>query len=154
MSNVVYKEEQIFSISKALNITKKDVKEVIDLYISGLIDKVTNGESIKFLNICYLVCGEDNNMYHETLAYISTEIGRKLGKSSNTVYRILSSYEELILEDIRKFYSYTIRGLLTIKLEEYKPYVYKLRLNKASYFKNRNIRIVGINSFKRKVEKA
>lgn len=152
MANAIYKSEQVYALSKKVGVSQKDVKIVLDMYINGLIEKVNNGESVKFLNICYIVNSGNKTHYHKTLAYVSTEISNKVNLGKDLVLGILLSYEELIIKDVRKFYSYVVKGLFKVYLEEYKKNVYKVRVKKASNFRNMGIRVVSINSFKRKVE--
>ena len=73
----------------------------------------------------------------------------KLGKE--LVFRILSTYEDMIVQDLRKFYSYGVRGLVKFKYTEYRRGICKVRVNKGSNLDS-DIRVVTLNSFKRKVE--
>lgn len=150
--NKVFKSDQIYSLSKALSISQADTKRVLDCYIDRVKTKVDNGETVKFLNICYLVNKENDKYYHETLAYISTEIGYETKLGKELVFRILSTYEDMIAQDLRKFYSYVVRGVVRISLTEYEKGVYKVRINKATNLLNTSVRVVTLNSFKRKVE--
>lgn len=149
----VFKTEQVFILSERLGLSQKDVKKVLDCYINRLIGKLKNGETVKFLNICYLV-SENNrgNKYQETLAFISNEIGSETRLGKELVFRILSEFSNFIVTDLKKFYSYTIRGLVNISLEEYKKGVYKVRVRKSKSLREIGVRVVTINSFKRKVE--
>lgn len=150
--NKVFKSEQVYALSEALGVTQTDTKKVLDSYINRLRTKVDSGETVRFLNICYLVNRENKKYFHETLAYISTEIGieTKLGKE--LVFRILSTYEDMIVQDLRKFYSYVVRGLVRISVTEYRKGVYRVRVNKSINLLNADVRVVTLNSFKRKVE--
>lgn len=152
MSNTVYKSDQIYSLSKKLGLTNTEVKKVLDLYFESLLRDLNSGNTVKFLNVCYLVCGKDKGSYHETLAYKCTEISKELKMGKNIVYGILSTFEDLLVLDLRRFYSYSIRGLVHISLEEYREGIYKVRIRKSSSMFNEDIRVVSINSFKRKVE--
>lgn len=150
--NNVYKQDQIYSISKATGLTKTDVKKVLDFYISRVRNKALDGETVKFLNICYLSSG-NSRKYHETKSYISTEIGEQLKLSRELVYRVLSEYESIIIDDLlKKSYSYTIHGLLNISIVEYSKNNYKVRIRKSESLANCNIRVLTLNFFKRKVE--
>lgn len=149
--NKVSKEDLIYSLGKKVGVTQSDVKRVIDAYVARLRDKLEQGETIKFLNICYLVNSENRQYYHETLAYISTEVGEETKLGKEFVFRILYSYEDMIIQDLRKFYSYGIRGLVKFRYTEYCRGVSKVRVNKGSNLDS-NIRVVTLNSFKRKVE--
>lgn len=149
--NKVYKSDQIYALSRAVGVPQSDVKRVIDIYIGRLRNKLDSGETIKFLNICYLVNNENKEYFHETLAYISTEIGNETKLGRELVLRILKTYEDTIVQDLRKFYSYGVRGLVKFRCVEYRRGVYKVRVNKGSNLDS-NIRVVTLNSFKRKVE--
>ena len=151
--DTVFKSDQVYIVSKKLGITQKDVKTILDSYVDRIYAKLRAGETVKFLNICYLVPdGGSRGRYLETLSYISNDIGveTKLGKE--TVYRVLSELGNFITEDVQKFYSYTIRGVVNISLEEYRRGVCKVRLRKSKPFKEMGVSVVTLNSFKRKVE--
>lgn len=149
--NKVSKSDLIYSLGKTLGVSQTDVKRVIDTYVGRLKNKLDNGETIKFLNICYLVNSDNKQYYHETLAYISTEIGMETKLGKELVFRILSTYEDMIVQDLRKFYSYGVRGLVKFKYTEYRRGICKVRVNKGSNLDS-DIRVVTLNSFKRKVE--
>ena len=150
----VYKQDQVYAISKSTRLSKSDIKKVIDSYIAYVRDKALNGETVKFLNICYLSSGSKSSLnYRETKSYVSTEIAIKLRMSKEAVYRVLSDYENIIIEDlVKKNYSYVIHGLINISVIEYTKDVYKVRIRKSDSLANRNIRVLTLNSFKRKVE--
>ena len=97
----VFKDVQVTDLSYKLNLPKTVISTILNTYINYLKDKVLNGDTVKFLNVCYLKVDGSPESMHETLAYVSNEIGNRVGQSQNTVYRVLSTYEELILEDIR-----------------------------------------------------
>lgn len=152
--DTVYKSEQIEILSKNLGITKVMVRSILEAYINRVISALERGETTKFLNICYLVNDEDEGKtkYHETLAYISSEIGNQLRVGKVTVYRMLSDFEDLIAKDVCHFYTYTITGVISIsRIEDYHGR-YKVRIKKSSNLSCRGIRVVSMNSFKRKVE--
>lgn len=151
--DTVYKSEQVYLLSKGIGVSKKDVKTVLDTYVNRLIKKLENGETIKFLNICYLVNeGQGKESYQETLAYVSNEIGKETKLGKELVFRILSDFERAIVRDVRNFYTYTVRGLVNISCCEYREGVYKVRVRKSTKYDCSGIRVVTINSFKRKVE--
>ena len=150
--NRVYKSDQVYALSKSTGVTQSDVKRVIDIYTNRLKEKLSNGESIKFLNICYLINSDNKKYYQETLAYISTEIGRETKLGKEMVFRILKTYEDTIAQDLKKFYTYGVRGLVKFRCIEYTEGVYKVRVNKGTNLDS-NIRVVTLNSFKRKVER-
>lgn len=149
--NRVYKTDQIYFLSKAVGVSQADVKRVLDCYTDRLKEKLSNGETIKFLNICYLVNSENKQYYHETLAYISTEIGNETKLGKELVLRILTTYEDTIARDLRKFYTYGVRGLVKFRYTEYRNGICRLRVNKGSNLDS-NIRVITLNSFRRKVE--
>lgn len=149
--NRVYKSDQIYCLSKAVGVSQADVKRVLDSYTERLRTKLANGETIKFLNICYLVNSENKQYYHETLAYISTEIGNETKLGKELVLRILTTYEDTIAQDLRKFYTYGVRGLVKFRYTEYRNNICKLRVNKGTNLDS-NIRVITLNSFRRKVE--
>ena len=149
----VFKAEQVYIISNRLGVNQKDVKLVIDTYVDKLLSKVKEGQIVKFLNICYLV--PDNvsgSRYQETLSYISNDIGNETKLGKEMVFRILSELSNFISSDLKKFYSYTIRGIVHIYLEEYKRGVFKVRVRKSKVLRDLGVGIVTMNSFKRKVE--
>ena len=148
----VNKVDLIYSLSRVIGVHQTDVRRVIDAYVDRLKKRLYNGESIKVLNICYLINKDSTKKYyHETLAYISSDIGEETKLGKELVFRILTSYEEMIIRDLRKFYSYGIRGLVKFRNTEYTRGVYKVRVNKSSMLDS-NIRVVTLNSFRRKVE--
>lgn len=151
--DTVFKAEQVYIISDRLGIAQKDVKLVIDSYVNRILSKVRDGETVKFLNICYLVPeGGKRNSYLETLSYISNDISKEVRLGKDVVYRVLSELSNFISTDLKKFYSYTIRGVVNISLEEYKKDVYKVRVRKSKNLRDMGVNIITINSFKRKVE--
>lgn len=149
----VFRTEQVFVLSKKLKLSQKSVKTVLDSYINRITSRLENGETVKFLNICYLVNEERGfKDYQETTAYISNEIGKETKLGKECVFRILTEFERLIVKDVKNFYTYTITGLLKISCCEYKTGVYKVRIRKSDKYDSQGIRVATINSFKRKVE--
>lgn len=148
----VYRDEQVSQISSKLGISKKDVTTVLSNYTEYLKGRLNEGKTIKLLNICYIrVDGKDEEM-NETLAYISTELGKRVGINPNVVYRVFTSFEELLIRDLRKLYSYNIRGLVSIKLEKNFKDEYKVRIKKSTSYVGNNIYVSTCGSFKRKAE--
>lgn len=147
----VNKEEQISQISGKLNVPKLTVTAVWDAYIDLLKSRLKSGESVKFLNVCYLRYGSELVKPQETLAYISTELARVLNLERNIVHRILTCYEEFLVSDLRKFYDYRVRGLVRIRLEKIRTGSYSVRLRKSTVYNDKDIRVITLNSFKRKV---
>ena len=149
---IVFKDSQIAQISSHLNITKTSVHNILTEYISYLRNKISNGESIKFLNVCYLrVDGQVENTF-ETLAYIANEIGQRVGQQQPIVYRVLTTYEEFLIKDLRKLNSYSIRGLIRIKLEKDYKGNWVVRTKKSTVYNGHDIYVTTMPSFKRKAE--
>lgn len=156
MSNIgfgeaVNKVDQISQIAERLNLSKVTVEGIWNSYISLLKSKIDNGESIKFLNVCYLRVGSDLVKPQETLAYIATEIANVLSLESAIVLRVLCCYEEFLISDLRKLYDYRIRGLVRIRVEKVDSNKYKVRLRKSTVYNDKDIRVITLNSFRRKV---
>lgn len=149
--NKVCKDDVVLVISNSLHIPKSTVKSVIDAYLNRLRESLSKGETIKFLNICYIVNSNTGRVYKETLAYISSEIGTSLGISGLVVLRILQTYEDNIAKDVCKFYTHSVKGIVRFKRIEYESGVYKLRLNKATNLGS-DFRVVTLNLFRRKVD--
>lgn len=151
IKEVVYREEQVNQLARRLNLTKTVVENILSSYVSYLKGRLSEGKTIKFLNVCYLrVDGKDEET-HETLAYVSNELGRDLGVSQSIVYRVLSTFEEYLISDLRNFYSYCIKGLIRIRLEPYGN-GYKVRTKKSTIYDGINITVTTLGSFKRKAE--
>lgn len=152
MGEFVDKSTQIEQVSRKLNIPKVTVSSVWDSYVNYLRGKIENGESVKFLNICYLRVGKNSTFFHETLAFVCSEIDKSLKLGRDFIYRILSCYEEYLISDISSFYNYQIRGLVRIRLEKYLNGTRRVRIRKSTVYNGEDIRVVTLNSFKRKVE--
>lgn len=150
--STIFKDIQISDLSYKLNIPKSVVNTILTAYIDYLKAKVLSGETVKFLNVCYLKVDGNPETTHETLAYVSNEIGLAIGQSQNVVYRVLSTYEESIIQDIRSMFSYSIRGLVRLKLEKDYHGNLRVRAKKSTIFDNYNIRVITTCSFKRKAE--
>lgn len=148
----IYKEEQIAQICKYLNIPKTTGKSIIDTYVQYLKDKLDSGETIKFLNVCYLRVGGKDESNHETLAYTAHELGNKLGISQVVVHRVLTTYEEFLIKDLRKLYSYSIRGLVRIKLIRNADGDYKVRTKKSTAYNGKDVYVTTTGYFKRRAE--
>lgn len=152
LNEVVYKDTQITQVSNYLGISKVSVDKVLTYYVDYLKEKLEKGETIKFLNICYLRVNGKQETMHETLAYVSDEIGSILGISQVVVLRILSTYEEILIKDLKKLYAYSIRGLIRIRLEKNYKGEFKVRTKKSTVYNGKDIYVTTTNSFKRKVE--
>ena len=151
MNEVVFKDAQMYQLSKRLGIPKSTATKIWDEYINRLSKQIEEGKTIKFLNVCYLVVNNKCEDYQETLAYISHEIADKLGYTQVLVYRVLTSFEEYLILDLQKLYCYSIRGICRIRLERYGG-DYKVRIKKSTKYNSMNIYVSTISTFKRKVE--
>lgn len=157
MGEIVYKQQQIVNIAKELNIPICLVDEIFNKYRAYLQEKLTNGYSVKFLNICYLKKSDALGQMSETLAYVASEIGHKCGVSGNIVFRVLTTYEEIIIKELKKSSDFIVRGLVRIRLEEFYSKKsgkteLKLRLKKSTIYNSENVRVSAVSSFKRKLE--
>ena len=148
----VYKDEQVSQLSRYLNIPKSTVKDVLNTYIQYLKNKLDSGETVKFLNVCYLRVGGKDENNHETLAYISNELGKCLDVSQVVVHRILTTYEEFLIRDLKKLYSYSIRGLIRIRLTKNQYGDYKVRTKKSTAYNGKDVYVTTTGYFKRKAE--
>lgn len=150
--DIVFKDDQVNQISKYLKITKITVSNVLTMYVNYLKGKLSEGETVKFLNVCYLrVAGKDEST-HETLAYISHELANDLGLSQVIVNRVLTTYEEFLIKDLKRLYKYSIRGLVRIRLERNHKGEYRVRIKKSTVYNGQDIYISTTGYFKRKVE--
>lgn len=149
----LYRDEQVTQLARRLNLSKSVVEDVLINYVKYLRHRLDDGLTVKFLNVCYIVIEGKQEELHETLAYTASKIADNIGIDRNIAYRVLASFEEYLIRDLRNFYSYNIRGLFTIKLKNLgEGYGYKLRLKKSCAYKGTDCHITAINSFKRKVE--
>lgn len=151
------KSDQLSQVAQNLGIPYYKVEEIIDEYTCYLGEKLRSGESVRVLNICYLNAGVSKRVPKETTAYISYEIGKRVGMSSNVVYRVLSTYEEFVIRNLRKTYDCRIRGLVRITLEPFyskkvDKTVMKVRMKKSTIYNAKDIRVSALSSFKRKLE--
>ena len=149
---LVTKSLQIDDIAKKLNIYKTDVEIIISNYISYLQRKVNVGESVKILNICYLNNqGEATKVSRnrETLGYIATELADMLNLGSSTVLRVLNALEDSIIDYILDNKSYTLRGLVRIRISENGT----VSIRKSTRYSGNLMRVTILGSFKRKVAK-
>lgn len=155
MKEVVFQETFLNQIANRLTIPKSTVKKIWDKYTDYLIKKIDSGESVKFLNICYLRVNTKNlskgEGVFETLAYIAHEVADVIGESQILVYRVLTSFEEYLILDLQNFYSYSIRGIVRIRLERYNGY-YRVRTKKSTRYNGKDVYVTTIGTFKRKVE--
>lgn len=148
----IFKDVQVAQISQHLGISKKLVNEVITNYVMYLREKLESGETVKFLNVCYLrYDGKDLDVY-ETLAYISHKIADNLGTTQSVVYRVLTSFEDFMIKDLQNMNPYTIRGLVRIRLEKNVKGELKVRIKKSTTYNNWVIHITTLPSFKRRAE--
>lgn len=148
----IFRDAQVTQIANYLGIPKKTVCSVITEYVSYLRNKLENGETVKFLNVCYLRYEGRELQVYETLAYISNNLGKELGLSQTLVYRVLTGFEDFMIKDLQKMNSYTIRGLIRIRLEKYIDGGYRVRTKKSTAYNNWDIYVTTLPSFKRRVE--
>lgn len=148
----IFKDTQVTQISNHLGITKKVVNDILTYYVGYLKSKLESGETVKFLNVCYLKVGGKDIEVHETLAYISNIIGKELDVTQSVVYRVLTSFEDFLIKDLQNLNSYSIRGLIRIKLEKNYKGEWKVRTKKSTAYNNWDIYITTLPSFKRRAE--
>lgn len=152
MTEVFFRKEQVEEISSKLNITKLSVEEIVFAYEDYLIKRLQLGESVKFLNICFLKRNKADSTI-ETLAYTSTEISKEFNGrySSEMILRVLTTFQEVIESNLKKFNGFSIKGLVRIRLVEYGN-GYKVRIKKSTTLNGEDVRVQTIGSFRRKVE--
>ena len=148
----IFKDIQVAQISQYLGISKKAVNDIITNYVSYLKAKLESGETVKFLNVCYLRYEGKELDVHETLAYISNNLGKDLGLSQTVVYRTLTAFEDFLIKDLQNLNSYSIRGLIRIRLEKNLKGEWKVRTKKSTAYNNWDIYITTLPSFKRRAE--
>lgn len=148
----IFKDIQVAQISQHLGISKKAVNDIITSYVSYLKNKLESGETVKFLNVCYLRYEGKELDVHETLAYVSNNLGRELGLSQTVVYRTLTAFEDFLIKDLQNLNSYSIRGLIRIRLEKNSKGEWKVRTKKSTAYNNWDIYITTLPSFKRRAE--
>ena len=148
--DILFRDEQVAIISKRLNIAKSDVNLILGNYVLYLQEKVDNSETVKILNICYLKNTESGVKNKETLGYIATEIANSTSMGRATVLRVLTTLEELIIQDLQKGKGFCIRGLIRIRRIEEKGSK-KVRIKKSVKYNGEPVYIVTLNSFKRRV---
>lgn len=148
----IFKDAQVTQISNYLGISKKSVNDIISSYVAYLKGKLESGETVKFLNVCYLRYEGKDLEVHETLAYISNNLGKMLGLSQSVVYRTLTSFEEFLIKDLKGLNSYSICGLIRIRLEKNAKGEWKVRTKKSTAYNNWDIYITTLPSFKRRAE--
>lgn len=152
MTEVFFRKEQVEEISSKLNITKLSVEEIVFAYEDYLIKRLQLGMSVKFLNICFLKRNNADSTI-ETLAYTSTEISKEFNGrySSEMILRVLTTFQEVIESNLKKFNGFSIKGLVRIRLVEYGN-GYKVRIKKSTTLNGEDVRVQTIGSFRRKVE--
>ena len=124
MTEVFFRKEQVEEISSKLNITKLSVEEIVFAYEDYLIKRLQLGKSVKFLNGRY---------------------------SSEMILRVLTTFQEVIESNLKKFNGFSIKGLVRIRLVEYGN-SYKVRIKKSTTLNGEDVRVQTIGSFRRKVE--
>lgn len=152
IKETVYKDVQLSQIAKRLNVTVNSVRNIWNEYEKYIQDTIFSGHSVKFLNICYFRVDGKPVEYHVTLAYVATEIAKRLSISKDVTYRVLLSFEEYLINDLRNFYSYCIRGILKIWLQKVEDGSYRIRSSKSTIYDGYDIRVSILPGFRRKVE--
>lgn len=148
----LFKDAQVDAISNRLGLTKVAVSSILTEYFSYLKGKIQVGESVKFLNVCYLIVDEREIGEQETLAYVCNEIGKKAGQSQVVTERVLTSFEDVLIRELRHLNNVTVCGLVRFRLEKNYKGEYKVRSKKSTAYNNLPIRVSTLPSFKRKVE--
>lgn len=142
---ITYREEQVDSLAKKLNLNKNLVSCVLNNYIYYLRTEISEGRTVKFLNICYLrVKGDIDNRDKKTSAYIATEMGKEVGVSGIVALRILKAYEDEILSCLQEGNGFSVRGLVRMRLDEKG----RLRVRKSTVYNNEDVYIITLGSFK------
>lgn len=149
---VIYRDEQVNQLASNLNLPKTTITGILKEYSCYIKERLMDGYTVKFLNVCYIRVNGEAEREHETLAYVATEIGRKLGVSGDVTYRVLSSFEEYMVRDLRKFYGYCIKGIVRIRLEQTSEGIYKVRTKKSTRYNGLPITVTTLGTFKRKAE--
>lgn len=152
MNDIVYKDVQITQLAERLGVSKGVVDSVITGYVEYLKSQIEEGHTVRFLNICYLVCKRDTGSTFETLAYTATELSKKLNQSPILVQRVLSEYEEMLILDLKKLHPYTVRGLVRIRLEKDDKGRFVVRIKKSTVYNTYDNYVSTLGSFKRRVE--
>lgn len=150
-TNKFFKRELIEYIHCTLNIPRTTIDSVINRYVEYLKGKLESGQSVKFLNVCYLkVKSDTEDSIQETLAYTAVEVGKQLKVSGQTAIAILFALEEAIINSCSVTNSVrgtTIRGLVRIKMEGD-----NVRIKKSTAYNGFDIYITTLQSFRRRVE--
>ena len=149
----VYKLRQIEDISVNINLPKTTVESIINSYMNYIKERLSRGETIKFLNIFYIVVKSNKKVVQETLAYTSGEIANQLGISQNCVYRVLTCYQEMIENDLERGNYYNIRGIASLYLDTTYKGTTIPRIKKSSIYAQQGIYASLLNSFKKKFNK-
>lgn len=147
----VFKEEQIDVVSRKINLSRVTVKSVVERYIDYLVEELCSGKTIKVFNICYLrVKSRESDCEMKTLAYISSEIGKELSLGGATVLRVLSCFEDQIVNDLRRGNGFTLRGLVRIQTTVENGCT-RLRIRKATCYNSVPVYTSTLGSFRRRV---
>ena len=149
---ISFKRDQIEEISFKVGIPKTVVYLVISRYVDYLKGRLEDGNTVKFLNICYLKVSGREEELHETLAYIANELGKDVGQSQNMVFRILLEMEEMVVKNLSELNAFTVRGLVRVKVENTFD-GYRVRVKKSTVYNGHDVYITTLPSFKRKVYK-
>lgn len=151
--DILFREEQVEKIAVKLNISKQNVNLILYNYSTYLQNKLRSGNTIKVLNICYVGNpNEPKDANRETLGFIATELSMLSNMGSTTILRVLLTLEELIIKDIKSGIGYCIRGLIRIRCIRDDNGEYHVRIRKSTNFNGMPVRIITLNSFRRRVD--
>ena len=146
MSNsTLYRDDMIFEVAKDCKQTKTLIKDVIKFYTKYIYKKTDEGKTIKFLQLFY-VENKDCKEYHDTFAYICTEIAKELKTTSQTVQSILQSYQNCLLDELQKGRPVSIYGVAKVSKKEG-----ALRIRKTGRLANKNYRVKSTTWFRKTV---
>lgn len=117
MSNTKIKnEEQVELIHKQLNIPKKQIREILQVYRFFALNELRNHRIFKF---GYLAMIYSNEIHYKelatTTAFIAYYIASDLSLPINTVQGVLDAYIELAEVELRKGRQFNLVGLLILK---------------------------------------
>ena len=149
---ILYREEQISQLASKLKLSKTAVASVLNEYYMHITSRLISGYTVKFLNVCYIKVNGAPMKERETLAYVATEVGRAVGVSSDVAYRVLTTFEEFMIRDLKKFYGYSIRGIVRIRLVQVSDTECRVRVKRSTRYSGHPITVTTLGSFRRRVE--
>lgn len=107
-------KEKIENIAKSLNITKKDVQNIIDEYLWYRQRELLEGKIVQIVGIVDIVPEPLSTTTTSTLAFVSRELAKKLVLPYNTVLFVLKYYLDVQYEQITMGNTVIFRGLVKI----------------------------------------